>query len=194
MSDVGNMIEHLFKRHPELILPAIVATLAIYAIKALYTLHGSRSQRRKEFLELWKDDPSKRDNLWIEMAVRHAFGKSIPASVVKEIIRRPDCAKNLTDISIAWKYLKYENGSISWSKKRFNTARKRTVGIWILNASYFLSALVSLAIFALIVQGTAPPVAWVYVVSLTIFSFVSLDLSIDLSVANRAVPRTLGLA
>lgn len=193
MPDIGNMIEHLFKQYPHLFLPALVATLVIYAIKALYTLHGSRSQRRKEFLELWKDDSSKCDNLWIEMAIRHAFGKSIPADVVKEIISRPDCAKNLTDISIAWKYLKYENGSISWSKKRFNTARKRTAGVWILNASYFLSALVSLAIFALIIQGTAPPVTWVYVVSLILFSFVSLDLSIDLSVANRAVPRTFGL-
>lgn len=67
------MIEQLLGKHPAMLLPLAAIFGVTYLVKALYALHGSFSQRRKEFLEIWSADRAK-DNLWLEMAIRQTFG------------------------------------------------------------------------------------------------------------------------
>ena len=52
------MIEQLLGEHPWMLLPLAAIFGVTYLIKALYALHGSFSQRRKEFLEIWSAEPS----------------------------------------------------------------------------------------------------------------------------------------
>ena len=52
--------------------------LALFAlpvpIRGFFALTRSRSQSRKEFLELWKDG-DKSDDFWLELMIRHGLGE-----------------------------------------------------------------------------------------------------------------------
>lgn len=64
-----------------LLVPLAVLLAAMTLAKGLFSLHRSRSQSRKEFLELWhRDNP---DDLWLEVAVRHLVDVYLPASLIR---------------------------------------------------------------------------------------------------------------
>ena len=193
MSDFGSALSFLLEKRPSLLIPIVLLLLAVYLGKGLYALHGSRSQRRREFLELWQVDALKRDHLWIEMAVWHAFGRQIPADVIRTIVKKPDCARNIAAITIAWKYLKYERGTIQWAKKRFNSKWKRSIGHAILLISYAISGLAAAGFLLFLIQDQTEPVMWIYATALVSISALCLDFSVDLSIASRVGPDILGL-
>jgi hypothetical protein len=55
------------------LVPALLLLCSLYVTRGLWGLHGRRSQHRREFLELW-DSAQSKDDLWLEVAVRHLFG------------------------------------------------------------------------------------------------------------------------
>lgn len=186
------MIEPLLGKHPWMLLPLTVIFGVTYLIKALYALQGSFSQRRKEFLEIWSAERAK-DNLWLEMAVRQTFGKFIPSGIIRRLLLQPDCARALFDVTASWKYLKYENGTVRWARAWMLSPAKRKYSIAFLNIVYFGAAGVASLLFIAAVQGASSLNVWVWIVGLLAIAFLSLDYSVDLSTASKAVPRRLGL-
>ncbi|UZW58921.1 hypothetical protein [Lysobacter enzymogenes] len=83
------MIE-LWSKHmgAQALLPLSAFMLLAWLVKGVFTLHRSRGQDRKDFLDLWaKQDQS--DDLWLQVAVRHVYGEYLPAAVLRYLIRQP---------------------------------------------------------------------------------------------------------
>lgn len=187
------MIEHLTAQYPSLLVPLALAIGMTYLVKAMYAVHGSFSQRRKEFIEHWQKDRI-RDDLWLEMMIRQTFGKYIPADIVRLLIASPDCARALSEVAAAWKFVKYERGAVSWRNSWMNSRRKRVWSIRLLNTAYFLSAGgAGLALLA-VITGTAPFTAWIWLPSLLVLAFFTLNLSVEFGTASKVVPSRLGLS
>jgi hypothetical protein len=74
------MIDPLLGAHPWMLFPLAVIIGATYAVKGAFSMHGSFSQRRRDFLESWQPERAK-DTLWLEIAIRQVFGKYIPADI-----------------------------------------------------------------------------------------------------------------
>lgn len=186
------MIEQLLGEHPWMLLPLAAIFGVTYLIKALYALHGSFSQRRKEFLEIWSAERAK-DNLWLEMAIRQTFGKYIPSDVIRRLLLQPDCARALFDVTASWRYLKYEQGAVRWAGAMMTSPTKRKYSIIFLNIVYFGTAGTAALLFISALLGASSVNVWVWIVGLLGLAFLSLDYSVDLSTASKTVPQRLGL-
>lgn len=148
----------------QLLIPAVLFIVVLYAIRGIAGLHGRRSQNRKEFLELWDCDRSQ-DDLWLEVAIRHLFGTYLPARVIRLAMTQPNRSQALLDLSEIWPFFQFDSTSqkVHWLHKRHDSPQKRAVGRIILIAGYFAFALVaSLFGLAAFRYGPASFSGWVY--------------------------------
>lgn len=91
-------------------------------VKGIFALKTSRSQERKEFLELWKDG-DKSDDFWLELMVRHCFGAALPAALIRRITQLPASPAMLSDLASSWSWFAYDSKSgyldwkVTWRRK-----------------------------------------------------------------------------
>jgi hypothetical protein len=96
--------------------------LALYALpvlaRGLFALKRSRSQERKEFLELWKDG-DKSDDFWLELMVRHCFGEALPAVLIRHVMCLPAAPSKLANLAKSWSWFTYDirTGRLEWKSK-----------------------------------------------------------------------------
>ncbi|WP_132825135.1 hypothetical protein [Stenotrophomonas sp. TEPEL] len=105
----------------DLIAMAVLGGLAAAPlVKGLFALIATRRQRRKEFLEFWKADSLESSNLWLEEAIQHRYGASIPAELIRHVARLSWPSKRLRRLAMSAEFLQMdETGqAVTWSKKR----------------------------------------------------------------------------
>lgn len=158
------------------LIPVVLFVLLLYVIRGLFGLHGRRSQNRKEFLELW-DTSRARDDLWLEVAVRHLFGTYLPAHVIRLALQQPDKAQSLLDLSELWPLLRFnpESRTVTWQNKRHSALAKRRLGLIAPVVGYYVCAV--LAFLAAIVAFGSPPttvVGWLCGVCAVLFGVIAL--------------------
>jgi hypothetical protein len=186
------IIEGISEKYPYLLIPLGVAIMILYGVKGLYALRGSYALRRKDFIEHW-DKGRINDNVWLEMVVRQVVGKYLPADVIRSLILKPDCARGLSDIASAWKFLEYRDGRVKWRDKWTSTRKARRRLVLGTGAIYFFTALKALLLGIGATNGDLSAVEWLWLFNLTVIALFSLSFSIELDAASKAVPQHLDL-
>lgn len=159
------MLEEVIKAGggPFLIFGVVVA-LGFYAVRGVFGLHGRRGQHRKEFLELWSDGRD-RDALWLQVAVRHAFGAYLPTPVIRLALTRPDSSQSLLDLSALWDMLGYDSASqkVHWRHRWHATLPRRRWLRVALIAGYFLAMLAAAGgAYTSAQHGSTSAAGWIY--------------------------------
>ncbi|HIE5096430.1 hypothetical protein WG628_09905 [Stenotrophomonas maltophilia] len=101
----------------------LVAILALAAlcvaplIKGFHALIHGRHQRRKEFLEIWKEGSLERDDLWLEEAIRHLSGSSMSAGLIRHVA------------ALKWPSVKL--GKLAMNSRFFEFDEGRRMVVWI---------------------------------------------------------------
>ena len=186
------MIEQLIGEHPWMLLPLAAIIGLTYCVKGAFSMYGSFSQKRKDFLESWQPERVG-DNLWLEMVIRQTFGTFIPADVIRPLLSKPGCAKALLEVASSWRFIKYENGDVIWAGRVMRTARRRWWGIAFVNTMYFASGSLAGLLFIALMQDMSSASLWIWFGGSLFCAFVSLSISTDVSAASKHLPRYLGL-
>lgn len=111
---------------PSLIIPVVLFALLFYAVRGAFGLHGRRSQHRREFLEHW--DPKRiDDDLWLEVTIRHLYGTTLPAHVIRTAFKHPHTSQALLDLSELWIFFRYDPATrtVRWQHSRHHHATAR---------------------------------------------------------------------
>lgn len=186
------IIEGISEKYPYLLIPLGIALILVYAIKGLYALRGTYALRRKDFIEHWGKDRIN-DNLWLEMVVRQIVGKYLPADVIRSLILKPDCARGLSDVATAWKFLEYSDGRIKWRNRLISTKKARSGLVLGTGAIYFFSAFKAILLGIEAAKGDLSAIGWLWLFNLTVIALFTLNFSIELNAASNTVPRYLDL-
>jgi hypothetical protein len=187
--------ELLDASNDKLLVPlAVVAVLTTLA-KGLFSLHRSRSQKRKEFLELWRADPP--DDLWTEVAIRHLIGEYLPASIIRMLCTSPQAGRALGEIAESWPLLEMddETGDVRWLKPRYASPATRRRWRRGFNVGYFVlfGAGLFVGYLLFVTSKPFPMLYWVYPITGMLLGLICLHHADRLKTADRAVPRWLGL-
>jgi hypothetical protein len=190
------MIEQLIKEYgSSLVFPLATAMVLPYMAKGIFGLQRSRSQDRKDFLDLWTKR-EKADDLWLQVAVRHAFGEYLPAAMLRQVLSQPQGGRALVEISEVWPLIDLDNasGQLYWRKSShfLEIRRKREQRISL--ALYFLLAALSIMGAWLVLSGYAASgwVEWTYILACLMAAGHCLVRQDRLKTAETAVPRWLG--
>lgn len=119
------MIERLLEAGgPKLLLPILVFLLIASIAKGVLGLDLRKAHRRKEFLDLW-DPVRARDDLWLEVSVRHLCGNYLPACVIRRVLSWPDCTMSLISLATIWSMLSFDADSreVRWKRARHGNRR-----------------------------------------------------------------------
>lgn len=180
------------------LIPVLAAVVGTWLVRGLFGIHRSKSQNRKEFLELWAHGQLQ-DDIWLEVSVRHLFGTYLPASLIRSLLQSPQAARALLEVSESWDFLDMddETKEVKWKKERYSDPNKRNWSRRLFSWSYFVCMGLALFIGYLMLATSLGPaysaVGWVYVFFFAGLAFWCLSKSDGLNTANIAVPRWLGL-
>lgn len=173
------------------LIPAVLFGLILYATRGLFGLHGRRSQQRKEFLELWTGAQDK-DDLWLEVAIRHLFGTYIPAHVIRLALNQADKNQSLRDLSELWPLLRFDEATntTSWRNRTNGSLSYRKFKRYALLSSYFFLP-VAAAAMALIASHSplgslASWAYWINAILMLVVAFICLEKAETAAVAERA--------
>jgi hypothetical protein len=173
------------------LIPAVLFGLILYATRGLFGLHGRRSQQRKEFLELWTGAQDK-DDLWLEVAIRHLFGTYMPAHVIRLALAQSDKNQALRDLSELWPLLRFDEttNTANWRNRTNRSRSYRKFKRYALLSGYFL-LLLAAATMALIasylpVGSLASWAYWINAILLLVVAFICLEKAETAAVAERA--------
>jgi hypothetical protein len=180
------------------VFPLVVMLGLTVLVKAGFNLHRSRSQDRKDFLELWtKQVP---DNLWLEVAIRHQFGAYLPASLIRSLQRHPQAGRALLEVASCWDLLDMDDatGAIQWRAKRHERPVRRKWERWVSLASYFVFAFAGLTLAytrVVATDGNASSswLLWIFCAFLLGIAFSCLTYHETLGAAERSMTRWLGI-
>lgn len=193
------MIEKLLEAsNGKLLIPVLFALMGTVLVKGLFNLNRSKSADRRDFLDLWRQNET-RDDIWLEVSVRHLFGTYLPASIIRSLIHGPQAARGLLEVSEFWDLLEIndETLEVSWKKKRYATARRRNGWRYALNVFYFVAMGLGLFFIYLAIASNAQMTLvvsfWVIGIFLGGVGMRSLHLADKLTTANTGAPRWLGL-
>lgn len=101
----------------DLIAVTIVAGLgAVPLIKGLHALVHGRHQRRREFLEIWKEGSLNRDDLWLEEAIRHLSGTSMSAKLIRHLAQLEWPSVKLRKLAMNSRFFEFdeERKRVAW--------------------------------------------------------------------------------
>lgn len=193
------MIEKLLELGDgRLLVPIIVVFVGVALAKGGFTLTRSRSQDRRDFLDLFRGYRDEND-LWLTVAVRHGFGAYLPANLIRQLMAGPQPGRALLDVCNAWNFLDMddETGDLAWRRRLFRNARVRRIVVRVLSVLYFLLASLCLFLAYLCVKGTLDGkmlwIAWSYVILSGGGAFACLAYGDNLNDADKAARRWLGV-
>jgi hypothetical protein len=115
--------------------------------RGIFALKSSNSRNRKEFLELWKDG-DKSDDFWLELMIRHCFGRALPAALVRRVMQLPASPAKLADLAASWSWFDYDQreGRLDWKVARRRGPKRSTLELRLSYAIYGTFAFVGLMI------------------------------------------------
>ncbi|RDS84884.1 hypothetical protein DWU98_02715 [Dyella monticola] len=123
--------------------PLTYLVLLVFAlpapIRGFFALTRSRSQARKEFLELWKNG-DKNDDFWLELMIRHCFGEALPAALVRRVMHLPAAPTALANLALSWSWFTYdvETASLQWKRKWRGRWRWAMIEYYACNVAYMV--------------------------------------------------------
>lgn len=134
---------------------AIVLLLALAApviVKGVFALNTGRHQRRKEFLELWKEVGLRDDTLWLEEVFKHRYRAELPAPLIKHVLALTHPSAKLRRLAMVSDFLKLDatRSLVAWTKPRRARLRWFLLEYMVLHLAYFVLALAGVL---LIVHG-----------------------------------------
>ncbi|MFZ5636430.1 MAG: hypothetical protein ACOY82_07550 [Pseudomonadota bacterium] len=149
------------------LIPAVLFVLVLYGIKGLYGLIGHRSRHRKEFLDLW--DPARaQDDLWLEVIVRHHFGTTLPACIIRLALAQPDKSQSLSEVCVLWPLIRYERETqtVAWQSRRHVDLNTRRIERGAMKVAFPALALVAVGCGIVVVEtGPHTISGWVYAIA-----------------------------
>ena len=181
-----------------LLIPLIVIVVGVSLVKGVFHLTRSRSQDRRDFLDLMRGNESQTD-LWITVAVRHAFGAYLPAAIIRQLMSSSQPGRALAEVALAWDFLEMddETAELSWRRGWWKTARNRKFAINALAIFYFLLAAISLWLGYVCLtgslEGKALWIAWSYAILSAFGAASCLSYGDNMKGADRAARRWLGI-
>lgn len=194
------MIEKLLElADGRLVVPLVVVAIGVALAKGVFSLTRSRSQDRRDFLDLFRGHDAQSD-LWVTVAVRHVFGAYLPATLIRQLMSSPQPGRALLEVAGAWDFLDMddETGQLTWRRKRFRVASARKFAVRALNVLYFVLASISLWLAYLCVTGALAGgtlwAAWAYAIMSGFAAFGCLAYGDNLKDADKAARRWLGMA
>lgn len=179
-------------------IPLVVIAIGVALAKGVFSLSRSRSQDRRDFLDLFRGHDAQSD-VWTNVAVRHAFGAYLPSSLIRQLMSLPQPGRALLEVATAWDFLDMddETGELRWRRGWLRAARARKVAVRVLDVLYFLLGTTSLGLGYLCMsgalKGSALWIGWVYTVLLGFVAFGCLAYGESLKCAHRAAGRWLGM-
>lgn len=96
---------------------ALIAALAAVPLaKGIFAVRKGQHQRRKEFIDFWRDTPSRRCDLWLEEIVQHRYGSAPSARLIRHIIslKRPSYKLHKVAMTASFFDLDEESGEMAW--------------------------------------------------------------------------------
>jgi len=96
-------------------------------IKGLFALNAGRNQRRKEFLEFWKEKDLRNDDLWLEESFALRYGGAMPARMIRHLLRLDWPSQKLRRVAMNADFFEVDEArrSIVWKR------RWRGTGHWL---------------------------------------------------------------
>ena len=194
------MIEKLLEvSNGKLLIPVLCALVGAMLVKGIFSLHRSKSADRRDFLDLWMRNEG-RDDIWLEVSVRHLFGTYLPASIIRSLMQGPQAARALLEVSEFWDLLEMNDETLElrWKRKSHATSNGRRTWRYALNLLYF-AAMGSALVFSYLAiiedANTALMLSWwIYGLFLAGFAMRCVDLGDKLKTASTGAPRWLGLS
>jgi hypothetical protein len=171
------------------LIPALLLICSLHVTRGIFGLHGRRSQHRKEFLELW-DSAQSKDDLWLEVAIRHLFGTYMPARVIRLTLSQSDKSQALRDLSELWPLLRFnECQNVSWRGHWNRSRKRRRIKRYLLLTGYVLLPFVAVG-SALVAIGspTGSFASWIYWVNaalLVVVAFICMEKAETAGVAEQ---------
>lgn len=166
---------------------ALVLSVLPLIAKGLFAMRTSRSRERKEFLELWRDG-DKSDDFWLELMIRHCFGATLPASLVRRVIQLPESPARLTALASEWSWFVYDasTGQLDWKSEWRRVQMRNTFDLWLCRLAYVFFAFLGM----LIVQ-TRPThsVPFIFGIFSLAIAFASLIHSLNLDFASGVLKK-----
>ncbi|MFD0738511.1 hypothetical protein ACFQZQ_04320 [Lysobacter koreensis] len=182
-----------------MLIPIVVAVAGTAVAKGLFGVYRSKSQDRKDFLDLWERRESP-DDLWLEVAVRHQFGAYLPAPLIRSLQRSSQAGRALLEVSECWDMLDMddETGEVHWRAKRYANPRHRWWMQKVFTAGYYVLMFAAGILAIVLIKSTGRTdfsyaILWAYPLFLGGAAFCCLSRSERLETASKAVPRWLGL-
>jgi hypothetical protein len=85
-----------------LIAMIVVAMIAgVPVVKGIFAVLVGRHQRRKEFLEFWRDAELRQNDLWLEEIVQHRYGTALPARLIRHVESLENPSRKLRKVAMA---------------------------------------------------------------------------------------------
>ena len=193
------MIEKLLEAsNGKLLIPMLCALVGAVLVKGIFNLHRSKSADRRDFLDLWMRNEG-RDDIWLEVSVRHLFGTYLPASIIRSLMQGPQAARALLEVSEFWELLEIndETLELNWKKKSHATSNGRRNWRYALNALYFVAMGSALVFIFMAIGGDFKTTLvlswWVYGIFLAGFAMRCVHFADQLKTATTGGPRWLDL-
>jgi len=124
----------------------LAAFAAAYLGRGVFALRESFGRNRKEFLDQWgSDKDQQRDDLWLEVCVRHCFGAYLPSSLIRRVLTSASPSHLLLSLSSNWHLFDFRGGQLEWLRKWRNSDRWLMAEISLSFVGYSASALLALA-------------------------------------------------
>jgi hypothetical protein len=150
--------------------------------RGIFAIKGSTSRNRKEFLELWKDG-DKSDDFWLELMIRHCFGRALPAALVRRVMRLPASPAKLSDLAMSWSWFDYDQreGRLDWKVARRKQSKRFALELRLSQTAYVIFAFVGLMLVQKMPVGSQ---LFIWGVICVVFSIPFMVHSTDLSIAS----------
>lgn len=182
-----------------LVIPLIVVVAGVAMVRGAFTLSRSRSQDRRDFLDLFRTHDAQSD-LWMTVAIRHVFGAYLPAALIRQLMSGPQPGRALLEVGATWDFFEMndETGVLTWRRESLRSVETRKILIRVLVGLYVVLGSVSLwlaySCLTGVFEGRTLWVAWVYVVLGAFSAFGCLSYGDNLKGADKAARRWLGIA
>ncbi len=95
----------------------LISIGAVPLVKGLFAVITGRHQRRKEFLEFWKEDALRNDDLWLEEVIQHRYGATMPARLIRHVAKLEWPSRKLRKVAMASEFFKFDEtrNTVAWA-------------------------------------------------------------------------------
>lgn len=142
-----------------LIATIVVAMIAAVPIaKGIFAVITGRHQRRKEFLEFWREAELRQNDLWLEELVQHRYGAALPARLIRHVESLKHPSYKLRKVAMAAGFFDLDEArqEVVWSRPWRDRFALFLVEVAACGLGYFVLASVGIGLILLGRQQDPP--------------------------------------